>query len=85
MPELLARLQPGENVAHFEYNGSRFTLSADGCVYLVEESSAIDVLREFIGDVESVGYETAREDWYDISETYLRAKTALGEQFDETA
>ena len=38
----------------------------------------VNVLREFIADVEAVGVEHVKEDWLDLYLTYLRAKRAQG-------
>ena len=42
-----------------------------------QDSKAIEVLKEFIRDVEAVGYEETCKDWPDLSLTYNKAK-ALG-------
>lgn len=41
-----------------------------------QTTSALQVLKEFIADVEAVGYEHVCEDWPDLSITYRKAKKA---------
>lgn len=39
--------------------------------------SAVDVLREFVRDVEAVGIESVEDEWPDILVTYRKAKRVL--------
>ncbi len=44
------------------------------------ESKAIEVLREFVADIEAVGVKQTAEDWPDLVITYRKAKKALAEE-----
>ena len=73
----LKSLLLGSGQARFKTAIEQIDADAALMVSKPQDSKAIEVLKEFIRDVEAVGYEETCKDWPDLSLTYNKAK-ALG-------
>ena len=74
----LKSLLLGSGQARFTTAIEQIDADASLMVSKPQDSKAIEVLKEFIRDVEAVGYEETCKDWPDLSLTYDKAKKIVG-------